>query len=554
MFTIGFDKTISILAALFVSTTIITGCSDVDDENWNDIAQAEEALHTEDIGLGRGYDSLHDEYTQHTCIDYTEKPATSLGQQTNLDLYMLEGTKSLYDKLDIKASAGAQGILGMDVNAKAAFARERTFNSYHIYLLVKSTVRNAAHSLDDNPAITNKAARLFDDQGTNAFYDQCGNEYISSYTIGGEYYGIIEIKTESAKERTDVSSKMNTEGTWWQAKGELEKEIASTIDMTRVEIHSYQNGGYGEDSIPPVTVSEMVERARNMPVIVKDHGGIVDFATMSYSRLIDFPDATYRKNYDTLQQLFSSWQDNQEEMADAKADATECPKAAEVLEDERAKLEAAIRDCLDNNNCHEVEINEDNDEILQDLLATCADNLQRLTEEKQKMLKCPATINALESRKSNINDAIDTCLKRQSCEVPTFETAPICSSYHIEQKNTQHRLDGSTNQNPTVYTHGANSGDYQKWGVYSNGDGTYRITHKVSGRVLEADSDGDVFLGKLTMTNAFQKWKLYSNGDGTYRFTHVKTGQVLDATTAGIVSLNKWNSGSYQRWVLSGLS
>src|SRR5262245_43828551 len=113
--------------------------------------------------------------------------------------------------------------------------------------------------------------------------------------------------------------------------------------------------------------------------------------------------------------------------------------------------------------------------------------------------------------------------------------------YKITQKETGRVLDG--NSGGSVYSTPWNGGDWQEWVFDLAGDSVkhganmitpYKITQKETGRVLDGNSDGDVY---STPWNGgdWQKWYFDADaGDESYRLlAQWNTGNLLDGNDGG---------------------
>lgn len=105
--------------------------------------------------------------------------------------------------------------------------------------------------------------------------------------------------------------------------------------------------------------------------------------------------------------------------------------------------------------------------------------------------------------------------------------------------------------------------DCQRWLFWNVGDGWYKITNQLSGRVLDlpACSKDNVQVQLYDpKNNDCQKWRLFETGQkGQLRLVNKASGKVLEVTNGSgnndvTIQQNTWSDKNYQKWVLVPVS
>lgn len=228
---------------------------------------------------GRGYGGVFED-TRGVCVEFDAVKTTGQGQETVFQLQMIENHQDLSAKLNISSASQVKAAVPdtpATVSAKTKFALNSslTINKYSVYAMVSTIVKNETSHLQNVRLKASQLALLGSDSaGIDRFRVQCGDEFIGAYTTGGEFFGIVEVKTQSREEQLTVSRELSA-NIGIEKIGSVGNESAMQATLSRVtrsrefRIWTFQRGGSGETANPVATVDEMIARAKNLPTIVQ---------------------------------------------------------------------------------------------------------------------------------------------------------------------------------------------------------------------------------------------------------------------------------------------
>ncbi|MGG1555906.1 RICIN domain-containing protein [Paenibacillus ferrarius] len=145
-----------------------------------------------------------------------------------------------------------------------------------------------------------------------------------------------------------------------------------------------------------------------------------------------------------------------------------------------------------------------------------------------------------------------------------YAQTPILSGqiYSFKNPNSGKLLDvaaAGTANGTNVDIWQDNGGDNQRFYLYENSDGTYKLIGVQSGKALDVTSAGtaDGTNVEIWTDNggANQKWRIVANSDGTYKFIDSNSGKALDVNgtgTANGTNVQIWtdNGRASQKWQL----
>jgi len=187
------------------------------------------------------------------------------GQSIAFKMRLIESVSSLREEMGMSMSVDASWGL-FNAGAKMSFAQESRINSYSIYVMIHVSVLNSFKQL----RYVNLRPVAFDllKQGEHKFFKQkYGNKFVRGINTGGEFVGLLEIKTSSQQEKQDFKSKaklnMDSIGSSVDVKAAFSHGVSRGAQNKNIEVHSFQRGG--SDTEVPDTVEEMIDRATTFP-------------------------------------------------------------------------------------------------------------------------------------------------------------------------------------------------------------------------------------------------------------------------------------------------
>lgn len=285
-------KRLSMITLMTVTLVKIHGCSTKPDASALD-ASTRDYDGEQGMEPGRGYGGVFED-ARGVCVTFDAAQTTGQGQETVFQLQMIENHQDLSAKLNISSASQVKAAVPdtpATVSAKTKFALNSslTINKYSVYALVSTVVKNETTHLQNVRLKDEQLALITDENaggaateaniGANSTIDrfrvQCGDEFMGAYTTGGEFFGIVEVKTHSREEQLTVSRELSANIGIEQI-GTVGNQSAIQATLSRVtrnrefRIWTFQRGGSGETSNPVATVDDMITRARSMPTIVQN--------------------------------------------------------------------------------------------------------------------------------------------------------------------------------------------------------------------------------------------------------------------------------------------
>jgi hypothetical protein len=267
------------LITITLVTSVLSACGSPDSVS-TDKAITRDFEGEQGMEPGRGYGGVFED-SRGLCVEYDAVNAAGQGQETVFQLQMIENHSDLAAKLNISSASQVKAAVPdspATVSAKTKFALNSslTINKYSVYAMVSTVVKNETSHLKNVRLKADARALL---EGENSSIDrfrvQCGDEFIGSYTTGGEFFGIVEVKTMSREEQIEVSRELAA-NVGVEGIGEAGSESSMQAALTRVtknhdfRIWTFQRGGSGETANPVSTVNDMIARAKNLPKIVQE--------------------------------------------------------------------------------------------------------------------------------------------------------------------------------------------------------------------------------------------------------------------------------------------
>jgi hypothetical protein len=286
---------------------------------------------------GVGYkDVLED--TAGVCVKHDGVLKAGDGQEVYYKMNMIEDHYSLAKAFNLSNATQIKAVIPdtpISVSAKSnfAFGHSRSINKYSVTLLVSTKIKNETEHLNNievKESVVNKLNKDLESQDPNValenFRMRCGDSFLSGYTTGGEFYGIIEIQTDSDDEKSEISSEL-TSAIGLMGVGDMSSATAISSALSKISkshkisAWSYQMGGKGEQSSPAITVDDMLARLQTMTTSVMNGENPRKItATFSdyFSLGLDLP-ATQRNALRNAQRFIAKLAVFQSKLLDAQA-------------------------------------------------------------------------------------------------------------------------------------------------------------------------------------------------------------------------------------------
>jgi hypothetical protein len=318
--------------ALMLIVTTALACKTTSTDS--DLASTEVKNFDDTMQAGKGLETVFED-VRGTCVEWDSIGATGSGQEATWKMDLIENHYDLAASLNISSASQVKAAVpdtNLTVSQKTKFVIGNTYsiNRFSVYLLVKFIVSNEASHLQNiriNPAMRQKF--VADPEGSiDAFRAKCGDSFMSGYSTGGAFYGILEIETDSEEMRNSVKAEVETAISVPQvaeasSSRSLDASLSRVTKNKRVKIWTYQRGGAGGDEMKPArSVSEMLARVDQLAEVVKvgNNPRKISAIYSDYFTLdIDLP-MSYRKKLFAAQDVMKKLGRMQSKLMDLQAD------------------------------------------------------------------------------------------------------------------------------------------------------------------------------------------------------------------------------------------
>lgn len=186
------------------------------------------------INFGSGFYTMKEEFLGvgnclafgegfKTLADVLEYEPSAI--KVNLSTSIASNRDELLDKLGV--SLGLKAAFGggkITVEGEGKYASEESVNENKLYLVTQANVTGTSFGFltlgedrvhiqgynKDDPSKSTGFAKMYLDE-YDSFLERCGDKFVSSITIGGEFYLVIEIDTYSSDHKREIEGKLKVD-------------------------------------------------------------------------------------------------------------------------------------------------------------------------------------------------------------------------------------------------------------------------------------------------------------------------------------------------------
>jgi hypothetical protein len=259
--------------------------------------------------IGDGIDLVTGE-DKGVCLapGYTQPPEPSkdtpvAAQEIDFRIDRVDDSQTLASTIKAGASGSIAAGFGSG-NAGVDWLSEHALNTYSLYLLVSVSVSNSDRLISNEDLDPDRAALLKQENGDQAFRQQCGDAYVRGMASGGRFYALYELRTRSESDRQVLSTAISAQGVTgsWKVAAQFSSAITKASHLSEVYIQTFYQGpaftrsdaGFSTASVgTPDTYSE----------IPNDPDDIIKFATRFpglVANTLSWDYEAITKNYSTL--------------------------------------------------------------------------------------------------------------------------------------------------------------------------------------------------------------------------------------------------------------
>lgn len=232
-------------------------------------ATAQEVTWTgDDMTIGKGYDTFRGRARGRCVTPDKIGPQPTTGENVRFELRSVENEASLYRKLGVSLSAKYGAVSG-----SGGYEKETSVNSYSAFFFISALVDVRSESVTRTGMITPEIIasdldllRAAPDQYPTTlarFKEKCGDTYISSQVLGGQYIALVEIKTKKTSELETIRAAISGSAGVFSASAEAKSRLEQLTSNREVYVNVVRGGGDGASI--PTTPAGLVDAVTKYP-------------------------------------------------------------------------------------------------------------------------------------------------------------------------------------------------------------------------------------------------------------------------------------------------
>jgi hypothetical protein len=306
--------------------------------------------------LGRGYNGLSAEM-RGTCLVGDQVASGTDAKKVDYSLHMA-GSSDDYRRSVNMSAAASFGTGTWSTDASVSYFKSSARSRYVDHLVVRVLVQGPVLSFE-NVHLTADAKRMV--RRPLDFYRMCGNRYVRSLSLGGEFTAVVDIETNTEEERSELRATLSV-----IAKGYGSANAAYAEAMQRISRSYSKNvrilrNGTGE-AIPNPDIDTVLKYSLDFPTKINAVTGVpVALETADY-RTVDPAVEIYSAQEIVVEmmsrkygQIFE-WLGDLDYYARKRNDRVFYPllsedalrRAQDTLRDAALKAELAFNGCIEN--------------------------------------------------------------------------------------------------------------------------------------------------------------------------------------------------------------
>ena len=209
---------------------------------------------------GVGFDSAR-ERAHDYCLEpvgaLQTLPGTGAGKSVVFEFDKLTSDKTLTDKLNIATSMSVDYLMG-GASAKFDFTKSHVASENSVTITVNSRVINSERTLG-KVTLTKEAQKLYNSNPI-AFYDLCGDAFVSGIRTGGEFHAVFEYKGLTSEEKQKIEASFSAHYLTMKADGHMTLENELLLKSSKLKVRIIQSGG---DVVTSTSLEDFKAAAEN---------------------------------------------------------------------------------------------------------------------------------------------------------------------------------------------------------------------------------------------------------------------------------------------------
>ena len=195
---------------------------------------------------GRGFSDVTQSIIQGSnCLESFD--TTWFGSaEENYEFILVQSEDDLSKNLNISGSIslGYEMISG---SISGSYLNTYNKNSNSVFLLISYESKSGTYNVDN--AVVSPDYKSMYDSDPNNFRKVCGDKFLVSATFGGQFLGLLEIKTNSLSEKRDIEAQLK--GSYnggvisVKVEGSFNQSLDSVLKQYSATVHVASRGGAG---------------------------------------------------------------------------------------------------------------------------------------------------------------------------------------------------------------------------------------------------------------------------------------------------------------------
>lgn len=230
--------------------------------------------------LGRGYNGLSGEL-RADCLS-GKLTSSSGGKKVDYTIHLAGSSEEFRRSVNMNAGASF-GLGAWSTDASVAYFQSTERSRYVDHMVVRVLVSGPIVSYA-NPKLTQEANRLKNIPIN--FYRKCGNRYVKSLAIGGEFVAVVNIETSSQVEREALRASLTVVAKGYgSASAEYKQAMERISKSYQKDIRIIRNGL--NERVPKLDLETLVAYSLEFPEKINNSNGVPVGLEYSDYRTVD---------------------------------------------------------------------------------------------------------------------------------------------------------------------------------------------------------------------------------------------------------------------------
>lgn len=197
------------------------------------------------IQYGIGMDTIVYEGRRSPLVPTAVMPAPGQGQSRETDVWRMETSSDMEQLFGASAELGYSiPVLGGGTSLKTTYLKRHTLSAYTLSYVIRSSVW-LPETMVQSPQLNNEARGILAQgaQGFPMFRSSFGDGFVRGIVSGGEYYGVINIKTSSEGDMRAVSSTLKNSYLGANATASFTSASSQVSTVSEMTVNQVYHGG-----------------------------------------------------------------------------------------------------------------------------------------------------------------------------------------------------------------------------------------------------------------------------------------------------------------------